>query len=358
MRVPVVAEIGADLRLSSLGVGALASVFALGRLVTDVPAGRLTDRIRPGVMMLAAAVLVTIGSAVLGTADTIWAAFLGVFISGSGSAWTLTTSMAHFARAPKERRGKSLSYMAAALLAGQAIGPAVGGIVADLFDWRLALGAGAVIAAVTGLPFLRWRGPAPHAESGRNREGDDRATPGVLAVLYLLPAVQFSIGAAIIQTLVPLLADGPLGIGVRQVGLAVGLGGGARFVGAMTAGQVSDRLGRKQALVPGLAVQLAGLVILMMSQSTWAWWACILLVSLGSVSVNVGTTMLADLSGRMLGRRLGVFRLTGDAAFVVAPLLAGFLYEIAGQGWATAPSVALTAGVLGGAVAVLPETRK
>lgn len=285
-------------------------------------------------------------------------AFAGVFVAGAGSAWTLTTSMAYFARAPKERRGKSLSYMAAALLTGQAIGPALGGVLAGIFDWRLSLTLAAVLAALTAVPFLRWRGPAREVVNGDEEVGDDRATRLVLAVLYLLPAVQFSIGAAIIQTLIPLLADGPLAIPVGVVGIALGLGGVGRFAGAMFAGQVSDRMGRRVALIPGLGVQLVGLVILMLSESTWAWWATILLISLGSITVNVGTTILADLSGGSLGRRLGVFRLTGDSAFVVAPLLAGWLYSVSGQSLATLPSVILTAGVLVAAILWIPETHR
>jgi len=357
-RIPVVAQIGRDLSLSSVGVGALASMFAVGRVVTDIPAGRLTDRVKPGLMMAIAGALVMVGSALLAIAHRPLVAFIGVFVAGAGSAWTLTTSMAYFARAPKARRGKSLSYMAAALLTGQAVGPAVGGVLAGIFDWRWSLVLASTLAAITAIPFLRWRGPDREAVDGDEELGDDRATPLVLAVLYLLPAVQFSIGAAIVQTLIPLLADGPLGIPVGIVGIALGLGAVGRFVGAMFAGQVSDRFGRRPALLPGLAVQIVGLATLMISQSTWAWWVTILLVSLGSVTVNVGTTILADLSGGSLGHRLGVFRLTGDSAFVVAPLLAGWLYARSGQAIATIPSVALTGFVLVAAFLWLPETHR
>lgn len=357
-RIPVVAQIGNDLSLSSVGVGALASAFAVGRVVTDIPAGRLSDRVRPGIMMAIAGSLVMVGSALLAIAQTPPLAFVGVFIAGIGSAWTLTTSMAYFARAPKARRGKSLSYMAGALLTGQAVGPAIGGVLAGIYDWRWSLVLAAALAGLAAVPFLRWHGPERVVIEGDADLGDDRATPLVLAVLYLLPAVQFSIGAAIMQTLIPLLADGPLGIPVGVVGIALGLGAVGRFAGAMMAGQVSDRYGRRPALLPGLAIQVVGLLALMVSESVWAWWATILLVSVGSVTVNVGTTMLADLSGGSLGHRLGVFRLTGDSAFVVAPLLAGWLYAESGQAMATLPSVLLTVFVLLAAFRWLPETHR
>lgn len=353
----MVAEIGRDLRLSAVGIGALSSVFAIGRVVADIPAGRFTQRLRPGVNMSIAGALVLIGSGVLALAQTAGIGYVGAFVSGVGSAWTLTTAMEYFARAPRERRGKSMSYMAAALLTGQAIGPAVGGTVAHLFDWRIALWVAVVGSGLTALSFLKWRGPFPRVSHGDFEEGSDGATRGVLAILYLIPAVQFSTGGAFVQTLVPLAADGPLSIPVNVVGIALGIGGVARFVGAITAGQVSDRIGRRAALLPGLGVQLAGLVLFMVSNTQWAWWTAILLVSIGSVGVNVGTTMLADLSGGAIGKRLGVFRLTGDSAFVIAPILAGWLYLHVGRGVAIAPSVILTGGVFLSALLWLPETR-
>lgn len=98
--------------------------------------------------------------------------------------------------------------------------------------------------------------------------------------------------------------------------------------------------------------------MLIISESTWAWWVAIMLISLGSITVNVGTTILADLSGGSLGHRLGVFRLTGDSAFVVAPLLAGWLYAESGQALATVPSVLLTGFVFVAALLWLPETHR
>ena len=84
----------------------------------------------------------------------------------------------------------------------------------------------------------------------------------------------------------------------------------------------------------------------------------IVLVSLGSVSVNVGTAVLADLSeGGRLGPRLGAFRFTGDAAFLVTPVLAGWLLDSSGRAVATAPLMLLTAVVLIGCFLYIPETR-
>lgn len=110
--------------------------------------------------MASAAAIVATSSLLFGLAPLALVAFVAAFALGIGSTWTLTGSMAFFARAPRVRRGVSMSFFAAALLVGQAVGPAV-------------------------------------------------------------------------QTLVPIVADEEIGLGSATVGLALGVGGIARLVGAV-----------------------------------------------------------------------------------------------------------------------------
>ena len=179
-----------------------------------------------------------------------------------------------------------------------------------------------------------------------------------MTFIYLLPALQFAMGAALIQTLVPIVADQDLGLGVGIVGTVLGVGGIARLVSALGAGWIMDNLGRRAALIPGLVLQLAGVTLFAAQGTQVALWLSVVLVSLGSVSVNAGITLLADLSeGGRLGPRLGAFRFTGDAAFLVAPVLAGWLLGIQGRMVATLPLVALAAAVLLGCLIWIPETK-
>lgn len=358
LRPPLLPDIGRDLGLSPLGLGGLGSAFALGRLIADFPAGMLTDRSRPGTMMAIAAAMVAGGSLAFGLSPVAIVAFVAAFGLGIGSTWTLTGSMAFFARAPRAGRGMSMSFFAAALLVGQAVGPALGGLMGSLWDWRVAMVVGAVAAAALVPVFMRNPGIAPNAEQTEDGIGESGDIPKkVLAVLYMLPAVQFSIGAAMIQTLVPIVGDDELGLGAATVGLAIGVGGIARLIGALVSGKVSDGVGRKWALVPGLSLQVAGLVLFALADGILAWWLAILGLTLGSVAVNVGSTILADMTPEGgLGRRLGAFRFAGDLAFLVTPVLSGALYELDGRLLGTLPLLALTATATLGSLMVLPET--
>jgi MFS family permease len=357
LRVPLLPDIGRDLGLSALGLGGLASAFALGRLTADFPAGTLTDRSRPGAMMAGASAIVAAGSLAFGLSPGPVIAYVAAFALGIGSTWTLTTSMAFFARAPRVRRGTSMSYFAGALLVGQAVGPTIGGVLGALWDWRVALVVGAVIA--TGIiPFyLRRPGQAPGETATTIPSSEHLPERRVLFVLYLLPAVQFSIGAAIFQTLAPIAGGEELGLGPATVGLALGLGGVGRLIGALVSGPVADNVGRKWALIPGLTIQVIGLIIFATVAGTVAWWMAIFAMALGSVAVNVGTTILADLTEEgSLGRHLGAFRFTGDLAFVVTPILAGAFYDLSGRWLGTVPVLLLAVVATIASAVIVPET--
>jgi MFS transporter, DHA1 family, multidrug resistance protein len=359
VRSPLLPDMGRELNMGPAALGTFVAVFALGRILADVPAGRLTDT-RPARAMLAvAAALAGLGSLVTGVAPVSALVFVGAFVVGVGSAWTNTTGIAAFAEAPRERRGVAMSGFAAALMVGQAVGPAFGGAVASLSDWRVALltASGLAAAVAISLAWPRRVQPAIRTVSRDDNDGGSIARP-VLLALYLLPAVQFGIGGALIQTLVPIVGDAELGLTVGTVGAAIGVGGLLRLVGALASGKISDTHSRRWALLPGLVIQLIGLVVFAVWDTLAAWWLAIVLTSLGSSGVMVGATILADLSeGGRLGRRLGVFRVSGDAALLVAPLVGGVLYEISGRGLALLPLVAFVAVVIVLNALVVPETQ-
>ncbi len=361
LRPPLLPEMGREMDLSATGLGALLSIFALGRLAADIPAGHAVDRRTAGPLMAASGFLVAVGTLLMSMAPGTVILFGGAFVLGLGSTLVITTATAAFATTTRANRGMSLSLFAGAMLAGQAVGPAIGGALGVTFDWRGTLLVGGALAAALAIPFLFVRRPVPlsHTPDRPASVAPDQVPRRVLAVIYLLPVAQFSIGAALIQTLIPVVGDGELGFGPGTVGLAIGIGGVIRFGAAIASGHISDRISRRAALIPGLGLQTAGVVAFGFGSAAFWWWMAIILLTLGSVAVNVGNTILADLSegGDRLGRRLGAFRFTGDAAFLVTPVVIGAIFERYGRAISSVPLVTLAVLVTVAAMIVIPETR-
>ena len=264
-RVSLLPSIGDALTLSAAELGVLTMVFGIGRLLTDVPAGRLADRVRPGPSFAAAGALMAAGSFGLAAAQVGGEAYAAAFVLGVGSSIANTTGMTVFSTSvPRARRGTSMAIFSACLLGGQSLGPAVAGGITALGSWRTAEAAAGVLglgtAALLLLAPAARRADPPADRARRGRPGPIGSAERI--VLYGISfAIFFSLGA-MPQTLVPIIGDRALGLGAAAIGLALGLGGLCRFVGSFAGGAVSDRFSRKAALVPGLALQAAGIALL------------------------------------------------------------------------------------------------
>ena len=345
MRAPLLPEIGRDLQLGAADLALLTTAFAVGRLVMDLPAGRLADGRPPARVLAGTGLGVAISAALLGRADTFTVALAGMFCLGLASSLTNTTGMTLFATGvPAERRGASMAAFSMALMTGQTLGPAVGGIVAGLASWRAAQGVAVAIGlGVLVVCLLVPAGTATRREArdgGPERDGLSRVQALVLASVPF--AVFFTLGA-LPQTLLPVIGSGDLELSPTVIGISLGVGGIVRFAGSAVTGRLSDRVSRKAALVPSLVVMAGSVAILAPPPTVTTWLLTIVLLSIASSGIAVAATIIADqVPAGTVGRRLGTFRFTGDLGLLAGPALTGLLYQHAGR----ASAMLLTTGVL------------
>lgn len=359
VRVPLLPEIGAELAMRPGELGLAVALFGLGRLAMDLPAGGLADRFRPMRLMGASALVMAVGSAVLAAAGHP-ALVMGAFMMlGAASATGNTTGMTSLTgAAPPHRRGSAMALYSSCLLVGQALGPALSGLVAQAGGWRVAAALGTAMGLVVAAVGFGWR--RDHAGGGKARR-EPRPGPPLTAVqvgaTYAVGFVTFLTVGAMPQTLVPLVGDAELGVGVAAIGLALGVGGVARVVGATAAGAVSDGVSRRAALIPCLGLQLAGVALLGLDAGVPGWLAALVLLSLGASAHAVAATMLADRGNpATLGRTLSRYRFTADIGLVAGPVLAAGVYDAFGRAAAAGSVTAVVAvGTLAG-ILLLPET--
>lgn len=342
-RVPLLPDIGRELSLSAVQLGMITTAFAAGRVVFSIPSGNLADRWSATRMFTGSAGALGIGSLLLATAPNGTMTLVAAFILGIASTVANTTGMTLFASSVSaRRRGSAMAAFSAFLLGGQALGPTVGGVVAGFSGWRTALVVGGVSAFVVMVILeLRRRvaervqtkdaaGPA-HGSADQDAPRDGIGA-GQRAVLYFVPFVMFFTLAAMPQTLVPIMGARYYGFDAAVIGLALGVGGMCRFLGALVGGVISDRVSRKAALVPGMALMAGGVALLALDVGPWAWMAAIVTMSLASFGISVAATMLADhAAGQNVGRRLGPFRFVGDLGLVMGPLVTTALFATWGR---------------------------
>ena len=362
IRVPLLPDFGDELSLSAATLGWVVAAFGVGRLLMDLPAGRLADRLPPLYLFALASLVMCIGSGLLAAANAAWIVLMSSFLLGVGSATSNTTGMATMsAVATDDRRGSAMALYSGSLLVGQALGPALAGLLTSIGGWRTAAAAGGALA----LAVSAWA-----AFVGRRRrsdfEGEVRRrrerTPGAaltgvqhLVLFGVAFSVFFTIGS-MPQMLIPLIGADDLGLGIAAIGLALGAGGLARVAGAFGTGLVSDRISRRWALMPCLVVQALGVALLLVDGVHW-WLLAIIAMSLGSSGHAVGATMLGDrTSPAEVGRALGRYRFTGDLGLVAGPVLVALAYQHAGRDVAVLSVCAVLVVGLVSAAALLPET--
>jgi MFS family permease len=285
----------------------------------------------------------------------------GAGLLGLVSAQTNTTAMKAFAtRAPGGSRARSMAGFSTSLMTGQTLGPAVGGALGGLLGWRAAqasgAGVGVAVALVCWAAARRFAvaraapvdddGPA-RADAAWAAAGRDRLAHGLsrrdIVVLAGVPFAVFFTLAGVLQTLAPLIAADELGLGPTVIGIAIGVGGLTRAVGAFAAGHVADGVSRKAALVPAQVLMACGAALLIPEPTLVTWIAAIALLSFASSGIPLAATMIADrVPADTLGRRLGSYRFMGDAGLLAGPALGGLVAQQAGRGAA----LALTATLL------------
>lgn len=123
-------------------------------------------------------------------------------------------------------------------------------------------------------------------------------------------------------------------------------------------GPLSDRLGRKRLIGVGMAVQAAGIWLIVVT-GTFNWWLGGTIL-LGSGTAMVYPALLAVVSDvaqpTERARALGVYRFWRDLGYAIGALLSGMLADLFGLSWAIAVIGGLT--LLSGVVvkAVMSET--
>jgi MFS transporter, DHA1 family, multidrug resistance protein len=323
------------------GAGILLAAFGIARLITDVGAGLLVDRVGERIAGASGLALLAASSLATGLAPTFPVAVAFWAFAGVGSAVAFAAQFSFLLRVvARERMARTLSLFYGAFNLGIVAGGLAGGTVAHAFGLSAPLRLNAGLILVAAVLYLRFVPNAParararetpsEAELRMFRQGREAIrrllrTPGFATVVLTNLAYLWMV-AAVFDTLVPLFARDALGMSPFGIGVVFAVALAAEFAVLYPAGSAADRRGRKVVLVPALAALAVMTVVVGWAGSPIAF--AMLMGFFGLASGVAGVPPAAMLSDvvpeHQSGTGVGAFRFSGDLGFALGPIAAGY----------------------------------
>ena len=353
--VPVLPLYARQFGVGLFAVTAVVSTFAGVRLLSNVYAGALADRIGTRRAVGFGALFVAGSSLLIAGAPSYWFLLLFRGIGGFGSALFFNALLSMIVRvAGPERRGRAVGMLQGSFLGGIAFGPSVGGLLAEPLGLRWPFAIYAVFCAAAGVVALVWLPRTGDAPPGTPRRPGLRGTiltarelcvdRAFLAALVMMAGSRWA-ATGVRFSLVPLFGDEVVGASASVIGFALTLAAVTHLLVLWPTGRIADTVGRRALAAPAylaFAVIATGLAA--------ATSVPLFLIAMGLYGVGTGLTsvtppaVVGDVTpSERTGVGIGVLNTAGDLGSVLGPLVSGALAEALGYGWGFGASGVLLA---------------
>jgi MFS family permease len=336
-KTPVLPLFAASLNATPAEIGWIVMASTLPGVLISYPAGALSDYLGQRRVLLASLIVFATAPFLYLVIETAWQLMAVRFYHGFATAIFGTVASAAIAARYQADRAARLSTYSSVTIVGRSIAPFLGGFLISLASFGavyiacaiagvLALGAGLLLQDHEPRPPTKLE--LPHFWASLVTVLRDR---GIMLV-SLVEAAQYLVFGAV-EAFLALYASS-LGIPAWQIGIILGVQLLSIVFTKPLMGRVSDRVGRKQVILPGLLIGAASVALLPFAPSFVGLSVLSLAFGLGFATVTSSTTALvADLTqnGRY-GSSMGVLRTVMDVGQSIGPVLTGFMVGVAGYG--------------------------
>ncbi|MBS7809777.1 MFS transporter [Roseococcus pinisoli] len=317
--------------------------------------GRLADRYGRKLMLIRASLGMAVAMSLIGMAENVWQLVALRLLAGLLGGYASGSMILVAAQTPRARTGWALGMLSSGIMAGNLVGPLIGGVLPPLVGIRETfLLAGAVIfVTFLATAFLIREEVRPkEARSGKSRGvwamiPDKRPVVAMLATGLLLMIANMSIEPIITVYVAQLVELSSVTFVAGLVMSAAALGS---ILSASRLGKLADRIGHWRII--NLCLAVAALLLIPQAFVTEGWQLILLRflmgLALGGLLPCIAAVIRHNVPETMAGGVLGYSVSAQYAGQVIGPLLGGFVGgHIGMQAVFLGTSVLMAAGAIG-----------
>lgn len=340
--IPTLSVHAHSLGANHSAIGLIISAFAAVQLLTQIPMGRLSDRI-------GRVYLVVFGFGLMAVAATLYhfATSPGQFVVlqalagvGAGCLWPPLMAMLTDNVGPSER-GRMMGIFNTVFFLGVGIGPLAGGFIAGAFGQDAVFNAWTMVALLGAL--ICFATIKESAKEKRAAAADGRASAAADAPL-IKPGLWSTFAAGCVvrarggvctsfnNALLPLYAVALFDATPAMIGSIMFIHGVGLAFFNIPGGMMSDRVGRRLPALVGSLVATAGVLWYSAATGFWALFAAVGLAGAGAAfSTPAVAALTADVCDpRRRGEAFGYFLTSFNLGMVLGALVFGFVSDFLG----------------------------
>jgi len=334
MIVPAVPLLGKTFGVSMGFAAQVITAQAIGRALSWFPAGVLLDRIGIRFGMILGASMAVASAVMTAFAPAFGIILLSQFFWGVGfNLWRLGRELAAIDLVKVTQRGRQMSALFGIQATGTALGPAIGGIILDLYGFRslfmIFAGMASVVLIISAMV------QEPRQQQSRPRGKVFRFTPLSLLkpyfrgtyVVLLIATFSAMLRTGVLNSMLPIYVVDELNYTATNTGFLFFIVGVVTFAMIVPAGFISDKIGRKWATVPpALIAGIAFMAYPLVKGMPGLQFLAVFLGIANGMALGSMTTYTYDIVPQSTRAQFQAMRRTlGEIGAFTGPLLGGII---------------------------------